>query len=173
MIAIIFTLFKLAHYPGRHLDGKRNQGKQFVNHYEIRKEDLSQYIHDAQHVLDKWQSEHNDNNQTDYSSCQEALYNLERLHLHGFIVYADQLPAGFVIGERSASDYYIVHFSKGVRSIKGIYQYLFQELAKSLEGTCPWINLEQDLGIPTIRNSKLSYHPDMLVKKWRVILKPD
>jgi hypothetical protein len=169
----LFTVLKLATYPGRHLDGKRNQVKQFVNHYEIKKEDLIHHIHDAQLILDQWQSERKDNVQTDYASCQDALQSLERLHLNGFIVYADQVPAGFIIGEWSSKDYYTAHFSKAIHSIKGIYQYLFQELAHSLEGTCSWINLEQDLGIPAIRHSKLSYQPDMLIKKWRVVLKSD
>lgn len=169
----IFTVLKLATYPGRHLDSKRNQLKQFLNHYEITKKDLASHIHDAQHILDQWQNEREDHNQTDYYSCQEALHYLERLHLHGFIVYANQEPVGFIIGEWSSKDYFTAHFSKGLKAIKGIYQYLFNELGKSLEGSCSWINLEQDLGIPAIRKSKLSYQPDRLVKKWRVTLNFD
>lgn len=169
----LFTLLKLATYPGRHLDGKRNQVKQLLNHHEIRKEELSQHTRDAQQILDQWQNEREDSTETDYFSCQEALQLLDRLHLHGFIVYANQQPAGFVIGEWSSNNYFTVHFSKAIRSIKGIYQYLFQELGESLEGTCSWINLEQDLGISAIRQSKLSYQPDILVKKWRVLLNFD
>jgi hypothetical protein len=167
----LYTLSKLDTYPGRHLDGKRNQVKQLLNHYEVKRENFSQQIRDAQDILDNWQAKYNkDSDQTDYSSCQEAIRNFHQLHLHGHIVYVNQQPAGFVMGEWTSKDYYTVHFAKALHSIKGIYQYLFQELAQSLEGTCSWINLEQDLGVSAIRYSKLSYQPDSLVKKWRVQL---
>lgn len=166
----LYTVLKLATYRGRHLDGKRNQVKHLLNHYEVKSEIFSpESIKDAQQVLDEWQQERDDDiTQTDYSSCYEAIYNLVHLHLHGRIVYVNQKPAGFVIGEWLNKDCYTVHFSKALRSLKGLYQYLFQDLAQSLEGKCSWVNLEQDLGIPALRNSKLSYQPDLLVKKWRV-----
>jgi hypothetical protein len=167
----LYTTTKLAHYPGRHLSSKRNLVKQLLTHHEVRSENVVQQLRDAQEILENWLAEHSEmNHQADYSSCLEALEHFDRLHLHGQIVYVNQKPAGFVIGEWLGKDDYAVHFSKASRSIKGLYQYLFQKLAQSLEGTYSWINLEQDLGIPSIRYSKLSYQPDLLVKKWRVQL---
>lgn len=167
----LYATSKLAHYPGRHLASKRNHVKQLIDHYDVRSENLVHQFHDAQQILEEWQKEHGtDIDQTDYSACQEAIENFHLLHLHGRVAYVNQHPAGFMIGEWLSQNCYVVHFSKALRPIKGLYQYLYQDLARSLEGTCAWINLEQDLGIPSLRFSKLSYQPDFLVKKWRVQL---
>ncbi len=167
----LYTTPKLAHYPGRHLDGKRNQVKQLLDHYEVKSENFIEHFHDAQQVLEIWQKEHGTNlNQTDYSACLEAIQNFHLLHLHGRMTYVNQQPVGLIIGEWLSTDCYVVHFSKALQSFKGLYQYLYQDLAHSVEGTCAWINLEQDLGIPSLRISKLSYQPDLLIKKWRVQL---
>ena len=37
----------------------------------------------------------------------------------------------------------------------------------SMVGEC-WINLEQDLGKPTLRKAKMAYHPDQLLSKYLV-----
>jgi hypothetical protein len=168
----IYATSKLAHYSGRHLAGQRNQIKQLMTHYELKSIPLIQKLSDAQQVLDEWQAERRETSptQTDYLSCSEAIHQMHLLHLEGRIVYLNGKASGFVIGERINQDYYVVHFSKASKTLKGLYPYLFQNLAKSVEGTCPWINLEQDLGIQALRQSKLSYHPHFLAKKWRVQL---
>lgn len=167
----LYTTSKFATYAGRHFDGKRNQVKQFLDQNEVRSEKLDLQLKDAQSILNEWQAERSqENDQTDYSSCYEAIQLLDPLHLSGLIVYVNQTPSGVLIGEWINKECYVIHFSKASRSIKGLYQYLFQELARSLENTSSWINLEQDLGIAALRHSKLSYQPDLLVKKWRLQL---
>jgi uncharacterized protein len=167
----LYKTQRLATYTGRHLDGKRNQVKQLLTHYEVKTEKISQQMDDLQQILDHWQTEHDEDfNETDYFSCQEAIHNFHRLHLDGQVTYVDQHPSGFTIGEWLSKDCYIVHFSKALHSIRGLYQYLIQHLAQSVEGSCSWMNLEQDLGIEALRYSKLSYHPELLIKKWRIQL---
>lgn len=168
----LFATFKLAHYPGRHLSKKRNLIKQFFNSYgKIRAENLTEQLEDTQQILENWQKEHSDSDQeTDYTACQEAIQNLQALHLHGRIIYVDEQAAGFTIGEWISKDCYAIHFCKALKSIKGLYQYLYQDLARYVERTCSWINLEQDLGLPAIHDAKHSYLPDKLLHKWRVQL---
>lgn len=165
----LFSLSKLASFAGRHLSAKRNLVKQLLNQHEIKGENLLNQLEDAQLILESWMQELTDRSiETDYQACREAIRNFQTLHLHGRILYLDQFPAGFTIGEWITKDCYVIHFSKASRTIKGLYQYLYQDLAQSLEGTCSWINLEQDLGIQALRYSKLSYLPDQLLHKWRV-----
>jgi hypothetical protein len=167
----LFTTSKLAHFPGRHLQKKRNLVNQLLDTYEIRAENLSDQLTKAQQILENWQQEHaNALLETDYIACQEAIQNFHNLHLHGRIIYIDERPEGFIIGEKVSKDCYVAHFSKAKRSIKGLYQYLYQDLAQSIEGTCSWINIEQDLGISALRSAKHSYLPDQLLHKWRIQL---
>jgi uncharacterized protein len=63
-----------------------------------------------------------------------------------------------------------VHFAKALRQYKGIYQYIYQEFARSLEGKFESINLEQDLGVADLKHSKRAYEPDQLIPKLRISL---
>ncbi|MFA6392496.1 MAG: phosphatidylglycerol lysyltransferase domain-containing protein [Candidatus Paceibacterota bacterium] len=52
----------------------------------------------------------------------------------------------------------VSHFSKADINFEGIYDYLMKENAKFLiECGCKFLNFEQDLGLPGLRNSKRSF----------------
>lgn len=165
----LFAISKLAHFPGRHLSKKRNLVKQLFKTYEVKTENLSHQLNDVQRVLDHWQQNQTaDSVETDYQACQGAIQSFHKLHLHGRLTYVNRRPVGFTIGEWITHDCYVIHFCKADSLIKGLYQYLYQDLAQSIEGKGVWINLEQDLGIPAIRDAKHSYMPDQKLQKWRV-----
>ncbi|MGL4368801.1 MAG: phosphatidylglycerol lysyltransferase domain-containing protein [Spirochaetota bacterium] len=108
---------------------------------------------------------------SDYYSCAEALSNIEGFLLTGVIYYIDDAPAGFVLGEKITHDTYALHFAKGITDYKGLYQFMYNHFAKTLHGSCSWINFEQDLGIAALRQAKESYQPDAMGHKYRVKLK--
>lgn len=166
----LFATSKLAHFPGRNLSKKRNLVTRFLNQHEVKAEDLSTQFNDARQVLEYWQKQADRHLQTDYTSCLEAFNHFKEFHLHGRLIYVDQQPAGFTIGEWISKDCYAVHFGKALSSIKGLYQYLYQDLAQAVEGNCTWINLEPDLGLIPLRIAKQSYLPDQVLRKWRVQL---
>ncbi len=165
----LFHTNKLAHYPGRHLSKKRNLVKQLLTHHHVRSIPFSsEYLADAQLVLDQWQqTQELKLGETDYASCLEGLHLFHQLELHGRLTYVDDQPAGLMIGEWSTPECYVVHFGKAL-SIKGLYQYLYQDLGQALLNTCQWINLEEDLGLISLKDAKHSYLPDALLHKWRV-----
>lgn len=168
----LFTASKLATYPGRHLSKKRNLVKQLVSHHEVKGKTLDNQLNDAQTILEKWAERKGDTpDETDFNECLEAIQKFHLLHLSGRIVYVDGKPAGFTIGERLSKDCYTIHFCKGLSGIKGLYQYLYQDAAQSLKDSYRWINLEQDLGIPALRDAKHSYSPDQSLLKWRLKLR--
>jgi len=131
----LFATSKLANYPGRHLSKKRNLVKQLLHAHAIQTEELTQEgFAQAQQVLEQWQQEQSmRREETDYNACQEAIQHFEKLHLHGRLVYADALPVGFTLGEWITTDCYVVHFSKALRSMKGLYQYLYLDLAHHVD----------------------------------------
>lgn len=155
-------------YPGRHLDGKRNQVKNFISNYNpITYKITKERIADGLKVLDQWSDEQEDHH-TDYDSCSEALHLFESLALSGYIIYASDQPIAFSLGEMLNSTTYAIHFIKAIKNFKGIYQYFHQFLAQSLPDSVQWINIEQDLGLPNLRKAKESYHAERLVHKFRV-----
>ena len=159
------------YYPGRHLDGRRNLVHQLESHYEIRSVPIQNVPQsDLIAILEGWEAQsHQHTGFSDVAVCREAFSLLQRLKLIGVVVYCDNNPAGFVIGEQSAMKTFIVHFIKANYEYKGIFQYLYQALARSLDPLIEWMNLEQDLGDEGLRRSKEAYHPDQHLKKMRLV----
>lgn len=169
----LFTKDKLINYPGRNLHKKRNLLKQFISGYEWSAEVIDDSrIHDAMIILDAWQSATNlPESSTDYLSCKEALTNTVMFNLTGEIIYIDGIAAGFVLSEMISHNVFALHFAKCITHYKGIYQFIYNHFAKSLPSECEWINFEQDLGIPALRQAKETYEPDLMEHKYRLRLK--
>lgn len=165
----LFALDKIRCYDKK-LKTKQNQVDQFLSSHTVQAYPLTaERVEDAQLVLSLWKKS-NEDIEADYGPCQEALHLLAALQLTGEIFYVDGKPAAFLIGEYLHSSF-VIHFTKALKSIKGLYQYVYEEFAQHIDETCPFINMEQDLGSPQIRQSKRSYHPDLMLHKWRIQLK--
>ena len=65
---------------------------------------------------------------------------------------------------------FALHFAKGIREYKGIYQHLYNSFSIKLNSKYKYINFEQDLGKDTLRQAKSTYYPDEMRKKYRVAL---
>jgi uncharacterized protein len=165
----IFKRTKIAEYPGRNLSAKRNLLKQFLDNYQAK---IVRYdsscLKDALMILDTWQSNFKGQD-SDYLACKDGLELARELGLHGSIIYIEDTPAAFILGEISAAHLFVIHFAKGLTKYKGIYPYLFQALATDSsinEISC--LNWEQDLGQEGLRQSKESYQPDKIAHKFRI-----
>ncbi len=169
----VYTVEKMRDLPGRKLHKKRNLVKQFVRAYRHEARPLTPpLLDDARIILENWL--HDTGGQTekrDYIPCREALDRYEELVLCGGIYYADDEPAGFVIGEEADPGTFVLHFAKARTRFKGIYQYMFQNFASVLPDHYRSINFEQDLDKPPLRLAKSSFCPDRMVKKYRVALR--
>ncbi|MBA3721794.1 MAG: DUF2156 domain-containing protein [Parachlamydiaceae bacterium] len=169
----LYSIEKMRTYPGRALSAKRNLVSQLFAEHKVDAHTLNdERIEDALEVLEAWQKEQTlQKEKSDYFPCKEAIQLLYDLQLTGTVFYVDDEPSGLIIGETSSCNDFLVHFAKAKKSIKGLYQYIYQPLAEMLaHDNHRFINLEQDLGIPEVRHSKHSYKPDRIVKKWRVKL---
>lgn len=166
----IFSIEKLATYPGRHLHKKRNLMKQFLEQYSWSMEDITAENREkCLAILETWQADTGlSESETDVISCREALLHFEEFGLSGTLFYAGDDAAGFTLGEFIAGKTYALHFAKGLTKFKGIYQFMYNVFAKELCTDCKWINFEQDLGIPALRQAKESYMPDRMEHKYRI-----
>jgi uncharacterized protein len=171
----LFLTEKMAGYPGKRMHKKKNLKNQFLKSYvPTVKELTSENRQDALELLDIWQNasvhmiEVND-----YGPCKEALEDMEGFGLSGCIIYADETPAGFLLGESLNPSTFTIHFAKADIDFKGIYAYMFSEFCRLIKEEYAYINMEQDLGKPGLRQTKNSYRPDMIAQKYRVELKAE
>lgn len=169
----LFKSDKIALYSGRSLSNKRSLVKQFSGQHKVESYDFqSKYANDALQIIEAWQSEiSSEIVQTDYDSAIEAIHLFDELNLKGRWYQVDGLPKGILIGESLNDSCFALHFCKASRLIHGLNQFMFQDFARSLEKKYQWLNLEQDLGLPNLRQAKHSYQPDQLLQKYRVYCK--
>jgi uncharacterized protein len=168
----IFKSDKLKTLGGRALSSRRNLLHQLEANYKLESRILSENnLKEAFDLLEVWQQQAGQaKDKTDYWPCFEALENWKQLGLCGRLAYADGKLIGFTIGELITPSTALMLFAKSLRSYKGVTPYLYQNFALNLPSSVEWINLEQDLGIPSLRQAKEAYVPDILLTKWRVCL---
>lgn len=80
---------------------------------------------------------------------------------------------GFSLAEMVHDGFAILHFSKSLgRELPGANEALMQATARGLlsEG-CRLINMQEDLGLPGLREAKLRYRPVGFLEKFRVALR--
>lgn len=158
----------LAALSGRKFHKKRNLVNGFVNNYQYQEGPLTrENLEGAFHVLEEWRRERNDLG--DYEAAREALELMDELDLKGYLVWVEGTPAAYTLGESlSRGRSFAVHFEKAVGNYKGIYQFINRAFASVLPRHYKYINREQDLGDPGLRQAKMTYRPCGFVKKYRV-----
>ena len=84
------------------------------------------------------------------------------------VFYNDKL-IGCSINDPLEGDYFLCHFMKADSVFNGIYSFLFIETARMiLDIGKKYTNIEQDLGILSLRQSKNSFEPAFFLKKYIV-----
>ena len=171
----IYKTETLSELRGSKLSKKRNLISQFerlYSPYEIREITPADF-ETIRKLNDEWRREHDDmqsitNEQT---ALAAAMDNYAALGLHGLILTSGGNIEAFAIFSPINSNSWTVHFEKARSDCKGAAQVINQQTAKYLTGKCEYINREQDLGIPGLRQAKQSYMPDRMLKDFLLIPK--
>ncbi|MDD5382898.1 MAG: phosphatidylglycerol lysyltransferase domain-containing protein [Candidatus Margulisbacteria bacterium] len=175
----LYTTKGLAELKGRKFDGKRNHIKKFQHRFAN-----SQFLpltpdwqDRAISLFDKWFAIRKDSRffpKLAYTAQKKALEKafslFNELALIGGLLLADETLKGFTIASRLNNETAAVHFAYADPHAPGSAQTLLWEACQKTFSAFPNINLEQDLGIPGLRTSKLSYHPVHLEKKFELTL---
>ena len=69
----------------------------------------------------------------------------------------------FTYGAAVTEDTFDVLVEKADRSVEGAFSIINQQLCAHLPEQFTYVNREEDLGLPGLRKSKLSYHPEILL----------
>lgn len=93
-------------------------------------------------------------------------------HLHGGLIEIGENIVAYTIGEK-AGDSLLIHFEKALADYAAGYQVIHQQFLLEMLKMFPelvTVNREEDLNDEGIRESKLSYHPNGFIKKYKVTL---
>ena len=169
----VYRRSDLAELSGNRYHKKKNRVGYFTKRHEFTLERYESGHHDGcLALLEQWRQVHNrwENGSlaSEIAATVEALALTRELGLEGVVVLVAGKVSAFALGERLNDTTAVCHFEKGDPFLDGIYQLVNREFCHQLFTECEFINREQDLGEPNIRQAKLSYHPIELVKKYRL-----
>jgi len=172
----IYSREDLVGLSGNRFHDKKNLLRQFERKYDAAFEPLTvATIEEALKFEHSWcitrECEKDPKLSKEKCAIYQMLSHFEVLRLTGAAVRFEGRIIGITMGEPLNEDTYVVHIEKADDSYRGIYQFINQRFAASIDPKYKWINREQDLGIPGLRRAKQSYNPAKVGKKYIVRLK--
>lgn len=101
-------------------------------------------------------------------AVKDALVHRDALGLRGGVVLVEGRVRAFCLGEELNPETFVVHFEKTDPSQEGLAQLINREFCRESLSRYAYVNREQDLGDPGLRQAKEAYHPLFLAEKYRV-----
>jgi len=163
----------LIHLPGNRYHPKRNNIRKFEREhpweYRPLSEDLLPQCRDLQeHWCDLRGCDAGGPAMAgEHLAVMRLLDHYHELGVCGGAVLVEGRVAAFAIGERLNPDTAVIHVEKGDPNLPGVYQVINREFAREWSHLA-FINREQDLGDPGLRQAKQSYYPDHMIAKYVV-----
>lgn len=167
----------LARLRGRKYSKKRNLLSQASNLYAWTCKKLTaDSTDDCFAVLDSIQEEEQPEIQgmlaREIDALKYTLTHYRELDQQGLLILVEDVPVAFSIFEAISPTTVAIHFERALRSFKGLYQVINWETAKViLEQGYEFINREEDLGDPGLRDAKKSYHPTRIIPSYELRFK--
>lgn len=172
----IYPIKEMTFLEGRKYHKKKNQLNYFKNNYCYTVETLSEdNLEEVKNFSFFWlQHKQDENNQitltNEYQGIISVLENFRQLAIRVLVLRVDEKVIGFSISEKLNSNTALIHIEKANSEYKGAYQALNQLCLEKFWQDLKFVNREEDLGLESLRKSKLSYHPSELREKFKVIL---
>jgi hypothetical protein len=165
----------LVNLAGNKYRSKRNHINQLLRTYSYQYSGLApDHIQDCIELQDRWcemkRCEEDLNLLGEWDAIREILEHYDALDMQGGVVTIENKVMAFTIGQMLNDNTAVVHIEKADPEIPGLYPVVNQQFCENNWKNVLYVNREQDLGMPGLREAKLSYYPDHMVKKFRITL---
>jgi hypothetical protein len=172
----VYRVADLAHLEGRHYHKKRNLIKQCLSAQRCEYEAITpRLISECLDMQDRWcqarKCGKNPGLCKEYVAIRDAFTHYQDLQFLGGAIRINGKIQAYALGEELNPNTAVCHFEKAMPDIQGLGQLINQWFAKHAVGGFEFVNREQDLGIPGLRQAKESYHPHHMVHKFTATLK--
>ncbi|MEW6185592.1 MAG: phosphatidylglycerol lysyltransferase domain-containing protein [Thermodesulfobacteriota bacterium] len=105
----------------------------------------------------------------EHQAILEALTHFGLLSYKGGVIRVQGKVEAFTLGELLNPETVVIHIEKTNPELPGLNPLLQQQFLLHEWSHLPYVNREQDMGLEGLRKSKLSYHPEFLVDKYRLV----
>ena len=152
---------------GRHLDAKRNHIRRFrAEHPDFEYRPLTpESFDECRRLTEIWQEGKDTSDTIDVEKqVMETIFsNWDALGMTGGSIFVDGRMVAFTYGSAVTIDTLDVCVEKADRHVEGAFAIINQQFAEHLPEQYIYLNREEDMGIPGLRQAKLSYHPEILL----------
>ena len=163
----IYRRTDLATLHGKHLDAKRNHIHRFrAEHPDFEYRPLTtESFDECRRLTEIWQKEKggSDTINAEKQVMETIFSNWEALGMIGGSIIVDGRMVAFTYGAAVTTDTFDVCVEKADRHVEGAFAIINQQFAEHLPEQYIYLNREEDMGIPGLRQAKLSYHPEILL----------
>jgi hypothetical protein len=166
----VYLRENLALLSGKKYQPKRNHINNFKKRYNYEYINITpQIVPQCLELECKWFKENRTDDDKEELSDERhsmtfALHNADELGLIGGAIRVDGEIIAFSFGAPINHNTFGVHVEKADTRFEGAYTVINQEYAAHLPEQYIYMNREEDLGIPGLRQAKLSYQPILLEK---------
>lgn len=167
----IYAREKLATLAGKKLHGKRNHIARFKDGDDWNYEPMTaENLEECRRMTYTWikmrSEKWNEEMEAEIAVLHEAFDHMEELGLVGGVLRKAGEIVAFTLGEPLNTDTFVVHFEKAYPDMQGAYPMINQQFVQHACENFTYINREEDTGDPGLRKAKLSYYPEILLKKY-------
>ncbi|MBR5159920.1 MAG: DUF2156 domain-containing protein [Bacteroidaceae bacterium] len=163
----IYRRTDLAMLQGGHLQAKRNHVNRFrADNPDFEYRPLTPELFDeCRRLTEIWQGEKGSSETIDVErQVMETIFsNWESLGMIGGSIFVNGRMVAFSYGAAVTNDTFDICVEKADRNIEGAFATINQQFASHLPEQYIYVNREDDMGLPGLRKSKLSYHPEILL----------
>jgi len=169
----VYRSCDLIHLEGKKYHQKRNHINKFIKSYKYNYESIDDSnIDECIQAEMEWMERREPTNGLEYEKIAvvEALRNFHDLKIKGGAIRIDGKIQAFSLGELLNPEMAVIHIEKANTLYHGCYAMINQQFAQHCWNNIPYINREEDMGIPGLRKAKRSYHPVKMVEKYTAYL---
>ena len=167
----VYRVSDLANLAGAKYHKKRNLVKQCLEKYQCQYEEITlKNVSECIEMQDQWCTVRECGRDPglchEYNAIRDTFTYFELFNLIGGAIRVNGVIEAYALGEELAPNTAVCHFEKAMPDIQGLSQLINQWFSlRSLRGF-EFVNREQDLGIPGLRQAKESYYPHHMVEKF-------
>lgn len=167
----VYLRENLAELSGKKFHSKRNHINSFSKKHNWHYETItSENVEAVKLCAEHWYTEKADKTDEDMlcekRGLDNILDNMEVLGVKGGAIYVDDKVVAFTIGSPISEETFDIHIEKALSEYAEGYTVINREFAKNELSSYKYINREDDMGLEGLRKAKLSYNPDILLKKY-------
>ena len=163
----IYRRTDLTTLHGKHLNAKRNHIHRFrAEHPDFEYRPLRpEFFDECRRLTEIWQEDKDASDTIDVEKqVMETIFsNWDALGMIGGCIFVDGRMVAFTYGSVVTTDTFDVCVEKADRHVEGAFAIINQQFAEHLPEQYIYLNREEDMGIPGLRQAKLSYHPEILL----------